>query len=344
VKCRGRRLFSGAPACFLLAALAGACGGEIEAPGESAAATPPDAISGFRFVDVAREAGLERVLLAGRPGKDHLLDSAGTGAAWLDYDGDGRMDLYLVNGWRLDGRRVVEKGKNALYRNRGDGTFEDRTEQAGVAGEGQWGSGVAVADYDGDGLPDLLVTNFGDNVLYHNLGDGRFEDVAAQAGIQTPGWNTGAAFLDADRDGDPDLYIAGYIEHDLQQVLDARMTLNWKGMDKVAVGAKIGGDGAAKTGMSWLVMYYLIITFGELCLSPMGLSLVTKLAPKRLVGLMMGGWFLSTAIGNKMSGFISGLQPSTMMFVILAIAILGVAGFIFVMLPRLDKAIKKYGA
>lgn len=112
----------------------------------------------------------------------------------------------------------------------------------------------------------------------------------------------------------------------------------------MAVAAKIGGDGAAKTGMSWLVMYYLIITFGELCLSPMGLSLVTKLAPKRLVGLMMGGWFLSTAIGNKMSGFISGLQPSTMMFVILAIAILGVAGFIFVMLPRLDKAIKKYGA
>ncbi len=112
----------------------------------------------------------------------------------------------------------------------------------------------------------------------------------------------------------------------------------------MAVGAKVGGDGAAKTGMSWLVMYYLIITFGELCLSPMGLSLVTKLAPKRLVGLMMGGWFLSTAIGNKMSGFISGLEPGTMMFVLLAIAILGVAGFIFVMLPRLDAAIKKYGA
>ncbi|MHA1190226.1 MAG: POT-type proton-dependent oligopeptide transporter, partial [Alphaproteobacteria bacterium] len=112
----------------------------------------------------------------------------------------------------------------------------------------------------------------------------------------------------------------------------------------MALGAKVGGDGAAKTGMMWLVMYYLIITFGELCLSPMGLSLVTKLAPKRLVGLMMGGWFLSTAIGNKMSGFISGLEPGTMMFVVLALAILGVAGFIFVMLPRLDAAIKKYGA
>ena len=112
----------------------------------------------------------------------------------------------------------------------------------------------------------------------------------------------------------------------------------------MALGSKIGGDGTAKTAMSWLVMYYLIITFGELCLSPMGLSLVTKLAPKRLVGLMMGGWFLSTAIGNKMSGFISGQSPSTTMFVILAVAILGVAGFIFVMLPRLDAAIRKYGA
>jgi POT family proton-dependent oligopeptide transporter len=91
-------------------------------------------------------------------------------------------------------------------------------------------------------------------------------------------------------------------------------------------------------------VYYIIITFGELCLSPMGLSLVTKLAPKRLVGLMMGGWFLATAIGNKMSGFISGLEPSTMMFLILAGAILGVAGFIYVLLPRLDAAIKQYGA
>ncbi|MBK9472736.1 MAG: peptide MFS transporter [bacterium] len=112
----------------------------------------------------------------------------------------------------------------------------------------------------------------------------------------------------------------------------------------MALGASMGHDGAAKTSMMWLVGYYIIITFGELCLSPMGLSLVTKLAPTRLVGLMMGGWFLSTAVGNKMSGFISGLEPGTTMFVVLAVAILGVAGFIFVMLPRLDAAIRKYGA
>ncbi len=112
----------------------------------------------------------------------------------------------------------------------------------------------------------------------------------------------------------------------------------------VALGSFVGQDGAIKTAMMWLVVYYIVITFGELCLSPMGLSLVTKLAPKRLVGLMMGGWFLATAIGNKLAGFISGLEPSTMMFLVLAAAILGVAGFIYVLLPRLDAAIKQYGA
>ncbi len=112
----------------------------------------------------------------------------------------------------------------------------------------------------------------------------------------------------------------------------------------VAVGSYLGGGGSSKISMLWLIFYYLVITIGELCLSPMGLSLVTKLSPKRLVGLMMGGWFLATAVGNKMSGFISGLEPGTQIFVILAVAILGVAAFIFVMLPRLDSAIKKYGA
>lgn len=112
----------------------------------------------------------------------------------------------------------------------------------------------------------------------------------------------------------------------------------------VAVGSYLGGSGSSKISMLWLIFYYLIITIGELCLSPMGLSLVTKLSPKRLVGLMMGGWFLATAVGNKMSGFISGLEPGTQVFVILAVAMLGVAAFIYVMLPRLNSAIKKYGA
>jgi len=112
----------------------------------------------------------------------------------------------------------------------------------------------------------------------------------------------------------------------------------------VAAAAYSGGDGERKVSLLWLVVYYLVITVGELCLSPMGLSLVTKLSPKRLVGLMLGGWFLATAVGNKLSGFISGLEPTTMVFVVLAGAMLVVAGVIGALLPTLDRAIKKYGA
>jgi hypothetical protein len=214
------------------------CGGGAEGPsgGGNSPTRPVVAATGFRFVDVASEAGIDRVVHAGRPGKDHLLDSAGTGAAWIDYDRDGWIDAYIVNGWKLEGNRVLERGKNALYRNRGDGTFEDVTDRAGVGGEGHWGGGVAVADYDGDGWPDILVTNFGPNVLYRNRGDGTFENVAPRIGVEVPGWNTGAAFLDADTDGDLDLYIAGYIDHSLEDVLEAERTLDWKGVERVAPG------------------------------------------------------------------------------------------------------------
>ena len=182
------------------------------------------------------QAGLTRVVLAGRPGKDHLLDSAGTGAAWLDYDRDGLLDCYVVNDWRIEGDRVVEKGKNALYRQRRDHTFEDVTDAAGVGGEGEWGAGVFVADYDGDGWPDMLVTNYGKNVLYRNLGNGRFENVAARVGLESPGWNTGAAWFDADGDGDLDVYVAQYIDQPLSEILAAKPTLSWRGLEMVAVG------------------------------------------------------------------------------------------------------------
>ena len=133
-------------------------------------------------MDVSRQARLDRIVLSGRPDKDHLLDSAGAGVAFLDYDRDGRLDVYVVNGWRLDGARVAERGRNALYRGLPGGTFEDVTDAAGVGGEGRWGSGVAVADFDRDGWPDIFVTNFGANLLYRNLGNGRFEDVAPRSG------------------------------------------------------------------------------------------------------------------------------------------------------------------
>ena len=196
----------------------------------------PNPARGFRFVDVAAQAGLDRVIHAGRPGKDHLLDSAGTGAAWIDFDRDGWLDLYIVNAWLLDGASIVERGRNALYRNRGDGTFDDVTERAGVDGAGLWGSGVVVADYDADGWPDIFVTNFGPSLLYRNRGDGTFEETAARAGVAGAGWNTGAAFLDAEGDGDLDLYVSAYIDAGMEDVLGARRTLDWKGEDKVAFG------------------------------------------------------------------------------------------------------------
>jgi hypothetical protein len=223
-------LLAGASVCIVGA------GPGAGAPPENPAKTKGDKPAAFRFVDVAERAGVRRVLLAGRPDKDHLLDSAGGGVAVLDYDRDGRLDAYLVNGWRLEGNRVVEEGKNALYRNLGDGTFRDVTDDAGVGGEGHWGQGATVADYDGDGWPDILLTNFGPTVLYRNLGNGRFENVAAQVGIESPGWNTGAAFFDADGDGDLDLYVAAYIETTIEQVLEAKRTLSWRGLEQVAFG------------------------------------------------------------------------------------------------------------
>jgi hypothetical protein len=215
-----------------------ACAGP-PAPGPGA-----EPARGFRFVDVAPEVGMDRVVLAGRPGKDHLLDSAGSAAAWIDYDRDGWLDAYVANGWRLEGDRVVERGKNALYRNLGGEGFEDVTDRAEVGGEGRWGGGVTVADFDDDGWPDILLTNFGPNVLYRNRGDGTFDNVAPQVGIEIPGWNTGAAFFDADADGDLDLYVAAYIDQGIQDVLDAERTLDWKGVDNVALGP-FGLPGAA---------------------------------------------------------------------------------------------------
>jgi len=153
------------------------------------------------------------------------MESGGSGLALVDVDGDGDLDLYVVNGWRLAGDEVKEKGKNVLYRNRGDGTFDDVTDAAGVGDDG-WGNGVAVGDPNGDGKPDLFVTNFGKDVLYLNRGDGTFHRAPDPPSVD--GWGTGAVFFDADGDGDEDLYVAAYIEATLDQVLHAAPTLDWK--------------------------------------------------------------------------------------------------------------------
>lgn len=187
-----------------------------------------EAPSGLHFVDRAAEAGLDQVVWCGRESKPHILESGGSGLALFDYDGDGDLDIYLVNGWRLDGNEVVERGRNVLYSNRGDGTFEDVSERSGTGDDG-WGTGVAVADFNGDGAPDLFVANFGRDVLYANRGDGSFERI--ENGPTIDGWSTGAVFFDADADGDPDLYIAAYIDCTEQEVLDSEPELLWEGME-----------------------------------------------------------------------------------------------------------------
>jgi hypothetical protein len=202
--------------------------------GGAAAAAPPAAL---RFVDVAAEAGLETVTWCGGPDKDHLLESVGTGAAFVDYDRDGRLDIYLVNAWRLaeEPSSVVARGANALYRNVGDGRFADVTRTAGVIDD-SWGCGVCSGDYDGDGFPDLYATNFGPNRLYRNRGDGTFEEVAATAGVDDDGWGSSCAFFDADGDGDLDLYASNYVRASLDEVLAASRTNRWRKKVKVMVG------------------------------------------------------------------------------------------------------------
>ena len=153
---------------------------------------------GFSFTNVAAQAGLDAVTVFG--GKDtnrYLLETTGCGAAFFDYDGDGWQDVFLVNGTTLAGFPKGQEPTNHLYRNRGDGTFEDTTRKAGLA-QGGWGQGVCAGDYDNDGREDLFVSYFGQNRLYHNRGDGAFDDVTQKAGLTAarPRWGTGCAFLD----------------------------------------------------------------------------------------------------------------------------------------------------
>ncbi|MCA9752293.1 MAG: VCBS repeat-containing protein, partial [Gemmatimonadetes bacterium] len=137
----------------------------------------------FRFVDVSAQAGLTAPTWGGGPAKDHILESVGTGVAVVDLDGDGLLDLYVVNAWRLteSPSAIAERGRNRLYRNLGEWRFEE-VPDAGGAADTSWGCGVCAGDWDGDGLVDLYVSNFGPNRLYRNLGGKRFEDVSESAG------------------------------------------------------------------------------------------------------------------------------------------------------------------
>ena len=179
------------------------------------AARQASAPLGFSFSDVARAAGLTAVTTyGGQRANKYLLETTGCGVAMLDYDNDGFVDLFFVNGTTLEGFAQGTEPTSHLYRNRGNGTFEDVTTKAGVALSG-WGQGACAGDYDNDGFVDLFVTFWGQNRLFHNRGDGTFADVTASAGLMSkPRWGAGCAFVDYDRDGLLDLFAANYIDFD----------------------------------------------------------------------------------------------------------------------------------
>ncbi len=176
---------------------------------------------GVEFVNVAKESGLRRkTIYGGQRRNKYLLETTGCGAAFFDYDQDGWLDIFLVNGTRFEDKSTgTERPVSRLYKNNRDGTFTDVTLEAGLARTG-WGAGCCVGDFDNDGWDDLFVTYWGDCALWKNLGNGKFSDVAAKAGVTTrtdsglKRNNTGCAFLDYDKDGRLDLFIANYIDFD----------------------------------------------------------------------------------------------------------------------------------
>jgi hypothetical protein len=168
------------------------------------------------FQDVAEKAGLTTWRhVMGPSDKKLILETVGSGVALLDYDHDGWLDIYLVNGSTYDAMSgKTTPPRAALFRNNHDGTFSNVAEKAGVTND-RWGFGVAVGDFDNDGWPDLYVTNFGKNRLYHNNHDGTFTDVAEKAGVTLGNWSTGPTFGDYDGDGRLDLFVPGYVHYDL---------------------------------------------------------------------------------------------------------------------------------
>lgn len=185
----------------------------------------PDTVPG-NFVDVTATSGLQFHHYASQTAKKYMLEIMGSGVALFDYDNDGRLDIFLVNGAPISDptplgtipRKTDPKYWNRLYHQKPDGTFEDVTERAGVQGLG-YGYGVAVGDYDNDGFEDLFVTEYGGNRLYHNNGNGTFTDVTERAGVGGSGWSTSAAWVDLDNDGFLDLVVLRYVQWDFEDRL-----------------------------------------------------------------------------------------------------------------------------
>ena len=182
-----------------------------------------------QFVDVAADVGVSLMNVSGDGEQQYLVDAFMGGAAFFDYDRDGDLDLYVLNGSRVNGFPDRDHPQNALYRNE-NATFLNATEESGL-GDTRWGMGCAVADYDNDGDADLYVTNYGNNALYENRGDGTFADLAQHAGVSGDGaFSTGCAFFDYDRDGDLDLYVANYIDFDYFMETTPERRHEWRGL------------------------------------------------------------------------------------------------------------------
>jgi hypothetical protein len=166
----------------------------------------------YPFSEIPSSAsGITWTHTAGNSPQKYLPESTGAGCAFFDYDNDGWMDIYLVNSGACDFFTPSSPLRNALYRNNHDGTFTDVTEKAGVPGGG-YGMGVAAGDYDGDGFPDLYVTQYGRSILYHNNGNGTFTDVTEKAGVAAPGWASSAVWFDYDNDGRLDLFVCRFVD------------------------------------------------------------------------------------------------------------------------------------
>lgn len=170
---------------------------------------------------MAKEAGLNiETIYGAEGGNKYLLETTGCGLAFYDYDNDGWLDLFLVNGWRLQGFPTGQEPHCHLFKNNRDGTFTDVTAGSGLERKTGWGQACCVGDYNNDGHDDLFVTFYGQPVLYRNNGNGTFTDVTQQAGLIQPGpktrWNTGCTFVDYDRDGHLDLFVANYVDFDLK--------------------------------------------------------------------------------------------------------------------------------
>jgi hypothetical protein len=182
--------------------------------GLTLSALPLRAAPPYTFEELSSsQTGIRWTHVNGKSPQRYLPETTGAGCAFLDYDNDGWIDIYLVNSGKCDFYNPNPALRNALYRNNRDGTFTDVTEKAGVAAGG-YGQGVAVGDYDGDGFPDLYVTQYGRSILYHNNGDGTFTDVTEKAGVAAPGWSSSAVWFDYDNDGRLDLFVCRFVDFD----------------------------------------------------------------------------------------------------------------------------------